>query len=111
MGVLGLAFKANTDDIRFAPALDLIERLLAEGAHLRAFDPVAMERARERFPQIQYGADAYEVARDAEALLIVTEWPEFRKLDWERIRDSMARPLVLDGRNLLSGGGDESPGI
>ncbi|MGH9704592.1 MAG: UDP-glucose dehydrogenase family protein [Candidatus Acidiferrales bacterium] len=103
VGLLGLAFKANTDDIRFAPSLDLIERLLAEGAHLRAFDPVAMDRARERFPQLRYGADAYEVARDAEALMIVTEWPEFRKLDWERIRDSMARPLLLDGRNLLSG--------
>ncbi len=102
IGLLGLAFKANTDDIRFAPSLDLIERLLAEGAQLRAYDPVAMEKARERYPQIRYGADAYEVARDAEALLIVTEWTEFRRLDWERIRDSMARPLVLDGRNLLS---------
>ncbi len=101
IGVLGLAFKPNTDDIRFAPAIELIGRLLAEGARIRACDPEAMERTRLVFPQIGYSRDPYEVAQDAEALLIVTEWPEFRDLDWERVQRIMARPLVLDGRNLL----------
>jgi UDPglucose 6-dehydrogenase len=102
VGVLGLAFKPNTDDIRFAPAIELINRLVGEGARVRAYDPEAMERAREALPQIEYAKSAYEAARDSEALLIATEWDEFRKLDWERLREAMARPLVLDGRNLLS---------
>ena len=102
VGVLGLAFKPNTDDIRFAPAIDLVERLLVEGARVRAYDPEAMERARAVLPKVDYVKSAYEAAKDAEALLIATEWDEFRKLDWEKIRDTMARPLIIDGRNLLS---------
>ncbi len=102
LGVLGLAFKPNTDDIRFAPAIDLVQRLLAEGAKVRAYDPEAMDRARVVLPQIDYAKSPYEAAEDAEALLIATEWDEFRKLDWERIREAMARPLIVDGRNLLS---------
>jgi UDPglucose 6-dehydrogenase len=102
IGLLGLAFKANTDDIRFAPSMELIERLRSDGARLRAYDPQAMEKARSRFPDLDCAADAYAAARDAEALLIVTEWEEFRQLDWRRILKSMARPLVIDGRNLLA---------
>jgi len=102
VGVLGLAFKPNTDDIRFAPAIDLIHRLLEEGARVRAYDPQAMNKARAVLPEIEYANSAYEAAAGSEALLIATEWGEFRGLDWERIRDSMARPLILDGRNLLS---------
>jgi UDPglucose 6-dehydrogenase len=102
IGVLGLAFKPNTDDIRFAPAIDLIHELLREGAIVRAYDPEAMEKALPVLPDIQYGTSAYEAAEGAEALLIATEWEQFRKLDWERLRDSMVRPLILDGRNLLS---------
>ncbi|HEV3481561.1 MAG TPA: UDP-glucose/GDP-mannose dehydrogenase family protein [Candidatus Acidoferrales bacterium] len=102
LGVLGLAFKPNTDDIRFAPAIDLVQRLLAEGAKVRAYDPEAMDRARAVLPQIDYAKSPYEAAEDAEALLITTEWDEFRKLDWDRIREAMARPLIVDGRNLLS---------
>ena len=102
IAVLGLAFKPNTDDIRFAPAIDLIERLVTEGGRVRAYDPEAMEKARAGLPRIVLGASAYEVATDAEALVIATEWDEFRMLDWERIRDSMARPLILDGRNLFT---------
>lgn len=102
VGVLGLAFKPNTDDIRFAPAIDLVQRLLAEGAKVRAYDPEAMDRARTVLPQIDYAKSPYEAAEDAEALLIATEWDEFRKLDWDRIREAMARPLIVDGRNLLS---------
>ena len=102
IGVLGLAFKPNTDDIRFAPAIDLVNQLISEGAHVRAYDPEAMERARTTLPQIEYAKSAYDTAVDADALLIATEWEEFRSLDWGRIREAMARPLIIDGRNLLS---------
>jgi len=101
VGILGLAFKPNTDDIRFAPALELIRRLLQEGVQVRAFDPASMARTRAIFDSIDYCSDAYQVAADAEAVMIVTEWEEFKTLDWRRVRDSMLRPLLLDGRNLL----------
>jgi UDPglucose 6-dehydrogenase len=101
IGILGLAFKANTDDIRFAPSLEIIRRLLAEGANLRAYDQEAMTKTSAIFPQVEFCEDPYGVARDADALLILTEWPEFRELDWSRVSDAMSRPLVLDGRNLL----------
>lgn len=102
VGVLGLAFKPNTDDIRFAPAIDLVNRLLAEGVRVRAYDPEAMEKARAVLQQVEYAKSPYEAAQDSEALIVATEWDEFRKLDWDRLRDAMARPLVLDGRNLFS---------
>jgi UDPglucose 6-dehydrogenase len=102
IGVLGLAFKANTDDIRFAPAIELIKRLQQEGVNVSAYDPQAMEKIHSRFPELNCTVDAYDAARGADALLIVTEWPEFRDLDWTRIRQVMARPFVMDGRNLLS---------
>lgn len=101
IGILGLAFKPHTDDVRFAPAIDLIHQLLDAGAVVRAFDPEAMEKARTILPQIEYAKTAYDAAEGVEALLIATEWPEFRRLDWNRIRDTMTRPLILDGRNLL----------
>jgi len=102
IAVLGLAFKPNTDDVRFAPSIDLIEQLASEGAHIRAYDPEAMDRARAVLPNIDYAKSAYDAVKDAEALVIATEWDEFRKLDWDRVRNSMARPLILDARNLLS---------
>ena len=101
IGLLGLAFKANTDDIRYAPALSLIRQLQAAGAHVRAYDPRAMEKTRELIPDVRYGPGPYEVAEHADALMIVTDWNEFRELDWEQVRDRMNRPLLLDGRNLL----------
>ena len=101
VGVLGLAFKANTDDIRFAPSLEVIRRLLTEGARVRAYDQEAMDKTSAIFPQLHYCREPYEVARDADALLVLTEWEEFRQLDWERIHSLMARPVVIDGRNLL----------
>lgn len=101
IAILGLAFKANTDDIRFAPSIEVIKRLLAEGAKIRAYDPQAMERTRAVFPELTYAADPYEAARGADALLLVTEWPQFRDLDWQKIHSLLARPLVIDGRNLL----------
>jgi len=102
LGVLGLAFKPNTDDIRFAPAIELVKRLVAEGARVRAYDPAAMEKARPELAEVEYAKSAYDAAENAEALLIATEWKEFRDLDWNKIRESMARPLIVDGRNLLS---------
>lgn len=101
IGVLGLAFKPHTDDVRFAPAIDVIHQLLDAGAVVRAFDPEAMDKARAMLPQIEYAKSAYDAAHGVEALLIATEWPEFRRLDWNRVRDAMTRPLILDGRNLL----------
>ena len=103
VGILGLAFKPNTDDIRFAPAIELIDRLLQERAQVRVYDPQAMEKTRALFPSIHYCADPYELADGAEALMIVTEWDSFKELDWRRIRSLMQRPLILDGRNLLNG--------
>jgi UDPglucose 6-dehydrogenase len=103
IAVLGLAFKANTDDIRFSPAIDLIHDLAAEGAKIRAFDPEAIEKARALLPEVEMPASAYEAAKDAEALIIATEWKHFRELDWARMRDAMTRPLIVDARNLLSG--------
>jgi UDPglucose 6-dehydrogenase len=102
VGVLGLAFKPNTDDIRFAPAIDVVRRLIAEGARLRVSDPVAMERARSVLKGVEFVEDPYEVARGADALLLLTEWREYRELDWKRIHKEMGRPLVLDGRNMLA---------
>ncbi len=102
VGILGLAFKANTDDVRFSPALEVARRMLAEGADVHATDPEAISRAAAILPQIIYHPDPYEVIRNAEALLICTEWEEFRQLDWERVGKLMARRLVIDGRNICS---------
>jgi len=101
IAVLGLAFKPNTDDIRFAPALEILRRLLAAGAQVKAYDPQAMEKTRALFPQVAYCRDAYAAAAGSEALLLVTEWEEFSRLDWQQMRQAMPRPLLLDGRNLL----------
>ncbi|MDQ2800338.1 MAG: UDP-glucose/GDP-mannose dehydrogenase family protein [Armatimonadota bacterium] len=100
VGILGLAFKANTDDMREAKSLDVIADLLACGATVKAYDPIAMENTKSVFPHITYGANAYEVATGADALIIVTEWNEFKNLNFERLSALMARPLILDGRNL-----------
>ncbi len=102
VAVLGLAFKANTDDIRFAPALEVVRLLLAEGAEVRASDPQSIGRTKALFPQISYHDDPYEALRNADAALVCTEWDLFRKLDWERAGKLMARRLVIDGRNLYT---------
>jgi UDPglucose 6-dehydrogenase len=100
IAVLGLAFKANTDDIRFAPALDVVKKLLDEGAVLAASDPEGMPGTKKIFPQMAYHEDPYEALKGADAALVCTEWDVFKKLDWERAGKTMARKLVLDGRNL-----------
>jgi len=102
IAVLGLAFKARTDDIRFAPALEVIRRLVADGAEIHASDPEAMTRTKAIFPNLAYHADPYDALKGADAALVCTEWQQFRELDWERAGQSMARRLVIDGRNLYS---------
>jgi UDPglucose 6-dehydrogenase len=102
IGVWGLAFKPRTDDVRSSPALAVIRRLLTEGALVRAYDPQAMEKARAEVPEIEYCADAYAAAQGAEAVLALTEWEDFLCLDLTKVRQSMARPLILDGRNMFS---------
>ncbi len=102
VAVLGLAFKANTDDIRFAPALDVIRRLLTEGAEVLASDPQAISRTKPLLPSVKYHEDPYEALQGVDAALVCTEWKVFRDLDWEKAGQSMARRLVIDGRNLYS---------
>lgn len=98
----GLAFKPNTDDVRFAPSLALISALLGEGAVVSAYDPQAMAKAKAVIPEIKYCANAYEAASGADAILIVTEWDEFRHVDWKRLLSLVEQPLVIDGRNVFS---------
>jgi UDPglucose 6-dehydrogenase len=100
IGVLGLAFKPNTDDMREAASIDIIRALEAAGARVKAYDPVAMERAADLLPSVTYCATAYDVAKGADALLIITEWNEFKQLDWEKLHRFMRQPIVVDGRNL-----------
>lgn len=100
IGLLGLAFKPNTDDMRDAPSIDIAKALMAAGASVRAFDPVAMKAAGSVLPDIEMAKDAYKLAKGADALIIVTEWNEFKHLDLERIRESMRQPILLDGRNI-----------
>src|SRR5438270_4937130 len=104
IGLLGLAFKPNTDDLREAPSLDIARLLLSKGAIVRAFDPAAALRAKAILPEVDYRRNPYAVARGADALLLVTEWNEFRQLDMARIKRSMRRPVLVDGRNIYEPG-------
>jgi UDPglucose 6-dehydrogenase len=101
LGVLGLAFKQNTDDVRSSPAVDLCHRLQKEGAALRVHDPQAMEKARAVLKDVTYVADMNEVADGCDALVIATEWPQFKQLDLERARKNLTHPIIFDGRNLF----------
>jgi len=102
LAVWGLAFKANTDDVRFAPALNIVRQLLSEGARIQAYDPKAMAKTQEELPQITYCSDPYEAAAGADAILVLTEWDEFRAVSWEKLAKKVARPLIIDGRNLFT---------
>jgi len=104
VGLLGLAFKPNTDDMRDAPAVDIAHFLQQEGAEIRAFDPVAMDNARSLLPGVVLCPDAYSVAKGADALILVTEWNEFKHLDMWRIAQSMRRPVLVDARNIQDPG-------
>ena len=104
IGVLGLAFKQNTDDVRISPALELCQRLLKEGATLRVHDPKAMDKAKAVLPageKVIYVDDMDDVAAGCDALVVATEWPQFKKLDLEKARKSLTHPIMFDGRNLF----------
>jgi UDPglucose 6-dehydrogenase len=101
IGVLGLAFKQNTDDVRMSPAIDLCQHLQREGAKLRVYDPQAMEKAKAVLKDVTYVNEMNDVAAGCDALVIATEWPEFKKLDLERVRRELTHPILFDGRNLF----------
>jgi len=102
IAVWGLAFKPNTDDIRFAPALTIVRRLLAEGAKVQAYDPQAMDKAKRELPEVRYCENAYDACDGADAILLLTEWDDFRSLDWDKIAEKIVHPVVFDGRNMFS---------
>ena len=100
IGVLGLSFKPNTDDIRFAPSIDVIRILQKDGAKIKAFDPQAMNKAKEVLNGVKFCKDAYETARDSDCLVIVTEWNEFKEIDLLKVKKLLKVPLIIDGRNI-----------
>jgi UDPglucose 6-dehydrogenase len=102
VALLGLTFKPNTDDMREAPSIFLVTALLDLGAKVRAHDPEGMQQAKNELPDIQYCDDPYACATAADALVIVTEWEQFRALDLARLKDVMNRPVVVDLRNIYS---------
>ncbi len=111
IALLGLAFKPNTDDMRGASSLVLAARLQAEGAHVRAYDPVAEQEARKLMPNLDYASSVEDVLRDADAAILVTEWPQFLQLDWRDVAAGMLGDLVIDGRNALDGRAVERAGL
>ncbi len=113
LGVLGLAFKQNTDDVRMSPAIELCQRLVREGAALRVFDPKAMEKAKSLLPEgksVTYVADMNAVTEGCDALVIATEWPDFKQLDLDRARKGLSHPIMFDGRNLFDPAAMEKAG-
>ena len=102
IGILGLAFKPNTDDMRFAPSIEIISALQKEGADIKAYDPKAMEKSKELLKNVKYCENAYDVAEGSDALVILTEWDEFKELDFKRIKFLMKHNLIIDGRNIYS---------
>jgi UDPglucose 6-dehydrogenase len=101
IGALGLAFKPDTDDMRFAPSIDIIEKLQENGAIIKAYDPVAMGKAKLVLKNISYQKNAYDAARGADCLVIITEWNEFRELDLIKVKKLLKHPIIIDGRNLF----------
>lgn len=101
IGILGLAFKPNTDDMRFAPSIDIINQLQSEGAKIKAFDPQAIEKAKEIFKNIIYCKNPYQVAKGSDCLAILTEWDEIKKIDLKKIKKLLKHPIIIDGRNIF----------
>jgi UDPglucose 6-dehydrogenase len=100
IGLFGLAFKPNTDDMREAASIDIVQYLLDAGAKVRAYDPVAMDVARGLLPAVEMFDDPYEMARGCEAVMVVTEWNEFKQLDLEKLKSLLKKPVIFDGRNI-----------
>lgn len=100
IGVLGLSFKPNTDDIRNAPAIDIIQALQSEGAKIKVYDPSAMEKAGELLDKVKFCTDPYAACKGSDCLLIITEWDEFKELDFSKIKKLLKRPFIIDGRNI-----------
>lgn len=100
IGILGLSFKPNTDDLRSAASIDIIKGLQAEGAKIRAYDPQSMEKAKEVLQGVKFCKDAYETAKGADCLVVVTEWNQFKELDLAKIKKLMRQPVIVDGRNI-----------
>jgi UDPglucose 6-dehydrogenase len=104
IGVLGLSFKPETDDMRESPAIEIIRTMHERGAHVKAFDPVAMDEARHSLPDIEYASDEYDAIKDADVLVIVTEWNQFRALDMEKVKSLLKTPKIADLRNIYEPG-------
>ena len=102
VAILGLAFKQNTDDIRESPSLTVARSLINQGATVKAYDPVAMENVRRELPGIVLCENSYAAAENADALIILTPWNEFKHLDMRRIQQFMSRPVLIDGRNMYA---------
>jgi len=102
IGVLGLSFKPNTDDMRFAPSVHIIQELQKENAKIKVYDPEAMEKAKQILNDVEFCKDPYEAAKDADALLILTEWSEFKELDLKKIKSLLKNPIIIDGRNIYN---------
>ncbi|WP_337270018.1 UDP binding domain-containing protein, partial [Oryzifoliimicrobium ureilyticus] len=102
IAVLGLTFKPNTDDMRDAPSITIIQALLDGGASVHVFDPEGMEASKGMLGDVTYGKDAYDIADGADAVVIVTEWDQFRALDLPRLKKTMKNPVIVDLRNIYS---------
>lgn len=100
LAVWGLSFKPNTDDLREAPSLTIVPALLKAKAHLRVYDPVAMEKAHGLFKRVKFAKNPYEAAHGADAVLILTEWNEFKQVDFKKLKGLMRQAVVIDGRNM-----------
>jgi len=100
IAILGLSFKPNTDDIRFAPSIDIIQMLQRDGAKINAYDPHAMDKMSKVLPKVKYCSSSYEAADGADALVIITEWSEFKELDLVKIKELLNDPIIVDGRNI-----------
>ena len=111
IAVLGLAFKPNTDDMRDAPSIPLIKALIERGTQVSAFDPVAREQAEKIFPGVEFASDAYEAAADADALVIVTEWDQFRALDLDKVAELLRGKVLVDLRNVYDRRDAEEAGL
>ena len=101
IGILGLAFKPETDDIREAPSIKVIKQLQQEGVKIKAYDPKAMDNVRQVFPDIELCQDPYQVVEGSDALVIVTDWEEFKKMDLQKVKGLLAQPVIIDGRNMF----------